>query len=67
MNKVTVGFRRTYDIPMDEIADYISAHGLIHNDETVSVVARVLARTAFDEELQSLSSLNDDFSSHIIE
>jgi len=67
MNTIKISFRRTYEVPMDEIADYISAHGLIHNDETVFVVARVLAKTAFDEELQFLSSWNDDFSSHIIE
>jgi hypothetical protein len=67
MSKIIVSFRRVYEIPMDEIADYINAHGLIHNDETVFVVAKVLAKAIFYDELPFLSSYNDDFSSHITE
>lgn len=66
MNKITVSFRRTYEINMSVIESSIAESGMLLSDKNIEAKAIELARQLFDYDSYMLTTLEDDFSAHII-
>lgn len=66
MSKITVSFRRTYEIETSVIEKSISDSGMLLSDKNIEAKAIELARQLFDYDSDMLTTSEDDFSAHII-